>query len=84
VNPTGLASIQPGDPPTERQRELYETMLRYQAENGMPPSLRELLGIKSTNGVTDHLRALQKRGLVKHRPMISRGWIAIRPEQEEP
>lgn len=82
-----MKSVQLGDEPTDRQREIYETMLRYQLEFGMPPTLRELceqLDISSTNGITDHLRALEKRGLVKHRPMISRGWIALAQPEGTP
>ncbi len=78
--------ITPDTPPTDRQREIHAAMLAYQAEHLMPPTLRELcelFGISSTNGITDHLRALEKRGLVKHRPMISRGWIAVQPQPQE-
>ena len=72
-------------PPTDRQLEIHAAMLAYQAEHSMPPTLRELcdlLGINSTNGVSDHLTALEKRGLVKHRPGAARGWVAITPNQE--
>ncbi len=91
----GVRRIQLGDVPTERQREVHTAMLQYQADNnGMPASLRELcdlldielcdlLDIKSTNAITDHLLALEKRGLVRHhRPRASRAWIALQPAPE--
>lgn len=42
----------------------------------MAPSLREIgdfMGIGSTNGVNDHLRALERRRLITREGMISRG-----------
>jgi SOS-response transcriptional repressor LexA len=45
---------------------------------GYPPTLRELgqaLGIRSTNGVTDHLNALERRGLVRRSAFHSRGLV---------
>ena len=58
-------------PPTERQLEILAFMRAYQQSRGAPPALREIgqhFGIVSTNGVSDHLRALHRRGLIrKHR-----------------
>lgn len=58
-------------PPTERQLEILAFMRAYQQGRGAPPALREIgahFGIVSTNGVSDHLRALHRRGLIrKHR-----------------
>lgn len=48
-------------------------------ERGYPPTLREIgafMGIKSTNGVNDHLRALERKGYLKREDMKSR---ALRP-----
>jgi hypothetical protein len=73
--------------PTRRQRELHDKMLRYQRMHAMPPThreLAELLGVSSTNGITDHLVALEKRGLVRHRPGAkARGWVALNPQSQE-
>lgn len=70
---------------TDRQREVHETMIRYQLAHGLPPTLRELrelLDIDSTNGVRDHLLALEKRGLVRHHAKGSaRGWVALQPQE---
>jgi hypothetical protein len=58
-------------PPTERQLEILAFMRAYQESRGAPPALREIgehFGIASTNGVSDHLRALHRKGLIrKHR-----------------
>jgi repressor LexA len=76
-----------GRPPTDRQLEVHAVMFRFQTDYGLPPTVRELadlLGIASTNGVIDHLVALEKRGLVKHhRAGASRAWVAIQPLPEE-
>ena len=58
--------------PTSRQREVIRAIEDYQDENyGQVPTIRELgeiLGIASTNGVYDHMRALIRKGyIVQHR-----------------
>jgi repressor LexA len=43
---------------------------------GMAPTIRELadlLGLRSTNGVTDHIKWLEKKGFIERVPRISRG-----------
>lgn len=68
---------------TPRQLEIVSWMLAYQAEHGMPPSLREIgaaCGIRSTNGVRDTLLLLAKKGLVVHRHGVTRGWRAAEPD----
>lgn len=48
-------------------------------DRGYPPTLREIgakMGIKSTNGVNDHLRALERKGYLTREDMKSR---ALRP-----
>lgn len=64
-----------GSVPTFRQLlvlRFIDSMLR---EQGMSPSLREIakhIGIVSTNGVNDHLRALERKGLIVREQMTSR------------
>jgi repressor LexA len=60
-----------------------EQALRYIADSikdrGYPPTLREIgahMGIRSTNGVNDHLRALERKGYLTREDMKSR---ALRP-----
>jgi repressor LexA len=67
-------------PLTDRQIAIHTFMLEYQKEHGMPPTLREIgdhFEISSTNGVQDHMRALERKGAVDHRPLVSRGWRAV-------
>lgn len=62
---------------TERQRAIHAFCCRQVEKYGQMPSLRQLgveFGIKSTNGVCDHLRALVRKGYmrggIKHRERI--------------
>lgn len=64
---------------TDRQREILDFITRSIAKRGYPPTLREIgshFGIKSTNGVNDHLRALEKKGYLQREDLKSR---ALRP-----
>jgi len=45
------------------------------AQNGFPPTIREIgqsLGIRSTNGVNDHLKSLQRKGYIFRQGQKSR------------
>ena len=64
---------------TERQQLVLDYISRSIDERGYPPTLREIgtqLGIRSTNGVNDHLKALEKKGFLKREDLKSR---ALRP-----
>jgi len=64
---------------TDRQREILSFIGQSIRERGYPPTLREIgtqFGIKSTNGVNDHLRALEKKGYLQREDLKSR---ALRP-----
>jgi repressor LexA len=66
---------------TERQREILDFITSSIAERGYPPTLREIgehFGIRSTNGVNDHLKALEKKGHLRREDLKSR---AMRPIQ---
>src|SRR5215467_8838878 len=60
---------------TERQREIYE-FIRVKIESrGYGPTVREIgeaFDIKSPNGVMCHLKALEKKGLIKRDPNHAR------------
>lgn len=52
---------------TERQKKVLGFIELHIKQHGFPPTIREIglhLGIKSTNGVNDHLNALQKKGFL--------------------
>jgi repressor LexA len=64
---------------TDRQQEILGFINSSIAQRGYPPTLREIgrqFGIKSTNWVNDHLRALEKNGYLQREDMKSR---ALRP-----
>jgi repressor LexA len=64
---------------TERQREILDFIQQSIDKRGFPPTLREIggnFGIRSTNGVNDHLRALEKKGYLHREDLKSR---ALRP-----
>jgi repressor LexA len=51
-----------------RQAEVLETIVGWSEEHGLPPTFREIgdaLGIRSTNGVSDHVRALERKGFLE-------------------
>ena len=53
------------EPLTERQEKILSFIKRSIVEQGYPPTIREIgehFGIRSTNGVNDHLKALEREG----------------------
>jgi repressor LexA len=53
---------------TARQKEIYDFLLRVIREKGYAPSIPEIgarFKIASTNGVSDHLKALEKKGYIR-------------------
>jgi len=68
-------------PLTHRQGEVLAVLQRLIEEHGIAPTLREIgreLGIRSTNGVNDHLRALERKGYITRKPMMSRALVLVR------
>lgn len=60
---------------TKRQEQTLAFIRSSIEERGYPPTLREIgehMGIKSTNGVNDHLRALERKGYLRREDMKSR------------
>jgi len=60
---------------TDRQKAVLHFITRSIDKRGYPPTLREIgnhLGIRSTNGVNDHLRALERKGYLTREDMKSR------------
>lgn len=66
--------------PTAKQLAILEWMRAYQLEHAMPPTLHEIteaFGFASIHSAWCHLNALAKKGLVRHRPKVARGWVAM-------
>jgi repressor LexA len=60
---------------TKRQEQTLDYIRKSIEERGYPPTLREIgehMGIRSTNGVNDHLRALERKGYLRREDMKSR------------
>ena len=61
---------------TPRQKEILELIQSFIDEYGMPPTRADIakeLGFKSANAAEEHLRALQKKGVLELIPGASRG-----------
>jgi repressor LexA len=63
---------------TDRQLEVLRFIARQIEDRGYPPTIREIgeaLDIRSTNGVNDHLKALERKGYLSRDPVKSRALI---------
>jgi len=79
ANLTIVRDDEPAGGLTDRQREVLDFITSSIRKRGYPPTLREIgshFGIRSTNGVNDHLRALEKKGFLHREDLKSR---ALRP-----
>ncbi len=63
---------------TDRQKEILNFILRESEERGFPPTIREIgeeMDIRSTNGVNDHLKALERKGYLTRGEQQSRSLV---------
>ncbi len=63
------------EPMTERQEKILAFIQRCIEDQGYPPTIREIgehFGIRSTNGVNDHLKALERKGYLHRGELKSR------------
>src|SRR5207302_5277683 len=68
------------EPLTERQEKILSFIKRSILEQGYPPTIREIgehFGIRSTNGVNDHLKALERKGYLMRGELKSRALSVI-------
>jgi repressor LexA len=68
---------------TQRQREILDFISSSIVERGYPPTLREIglhFNIRSTNGVNDHLKALEKKGHLRREDLKSRAMRPVLPD----
>jgi repressor LexA len=71
---------------TQRQKMILEFIGTCIRERGYPPTLREIgqhMNIRSTNGVSDHIRALMRKGYLDKTKLKSRALTLTRPEGED-
>lgn len=63
---------------TDRQKEILQYIVRTSEERGYPPTIREIgeeMDIRSTNGVNDHLKALERKGFLTRGEQQSRSLV---------
>ena len=68
------------DPLTERQQKILSFIKKSIQDQGYPPTIREIgeaFGIRSTNGVNDHLKALERKGYLLRGELKSRALSVI-------
>ncbi len=72
---------------TKRQEQTLDFIRSSIQDRGYPPTLREIgehMGIKSTNGVNDHLRALERKGYLRREDMKSRALKLVEATVAQP
>ncbi len=63
---------------TDRQKEILSFIVKESEERGFPPTIREIgeeMDIRSTNGVNDHLKALERKGYLTRGEQQSRSLV---------
>ena len=61
--------------PTKRQEEVLDYVRRHRAQQGLPPTVREIqkhFGFASPNAAASHLRALERKKLLYRHPGTAR------------
>ncbi len=79
--------MEPAQKLTDRQKAVLTFISNSIDDLGYPPTLREIgneLGIRSTNGVNDHLRALERKGYITREDMKSRTLRLLRTPEGHP
>lgn len=72
---------------TKRQEQTLAYIRQSIEQRGYPPTLREIgeyMGIRSTNGVNDHLRALERKGYLRREDMKSRALRVVEQADAKP
>ena len=68
------------EPLTDRQEKILAFIKKSIHDQGYPPTIREIgehFGIRSTNGVNDHLKALERKGYLLRGELKSRALSVI-------
>ena len=69
---------------TKRQQQILEFIQQHHQREGQAPSLREIarhFRFRSMTAALDHVRALQRKGALQHRPGRARGHLISSPLQ---
>ena len=68
---------------TQCQQQVLDMLISYQKERGFPPTNQEvatMLGYRSVNAAVEHLRALEKKGVITIKRGVARGITSYRGE----
>ena len=60
---------------TKRQQQILDYVRRHRTQHGVPPTVREIqnhFGFASPNAAASHLRALERKKLLRHEPGAAR------------
>jgi repressor LexA len=66
---------------TDRQKEILHFIVKETENRGFPPTIREIgeqMSIRSTNGVNDHLNALERKGYLQRGAQQSRSLVVTK------
>lgn len=69
-------------PPTRKQRQVFRFLVAYREKHGVMPSQREIrdhFGFKSLFTVQEHLRLMEKKGLIRRRKGAFRAIQIVEP-----
>lgn len=72
---------------TDRQQEILDFIRLHISEHGYAPTIREIgaaFGIRSTNGVHDHLQSLERKGYLERGSLKSRALRVLSGEEASP
>jgi len=72
---------------TQRQQEVLDYITRTQATSGVVPSTREIqdfFGFASQTAAVNHLRALEKKGIIQRQPGKARAVAVVSQLRREP
>ena len=86
MHPTPHTPAVAGEELTARQRMIFDFLVEFSQREGYPPTMREIgefFGIRSTNAVHEHLRALERKGWVERAEGASRGVRVVRQPSDE-
>src|SRR5260370_2892265 len=66
---------------TDRQKQILHFISKETETRGFPPTIREIgehMSIRSTNGVNDHLNALERKGYLQRGAQQSRSLVVTK------
>src|SRR5260370_42254112 len=66
---------------TDRQKQILHFIVKETENRGFPPTIREIgeqMSIRSTNGVNDHLNALERKGYLQRCAQQSRSLVVTK------